>query len=405
MKKLMIIALMMLGTSVAFAGKSDALKAVLDAKTYDEAKALIEANLSAMTSNAEKAEAYDKLTKLALAKVSKEEEAMQNNQLVQQFKTGKLKEVDTLGYGKACYEALVGALECEKYDILPNEKGKVKPKYHEINSVRMWPLRIQTVVYAQNIGDNDPETALKVFGTYVDSYNNSLFNEVDKTKQPDTYLGDVARVAAVYAYKTKNMDLANKYVDIALEDSAVYKQALDMKILFASEGLKNHEDSLKFCTTLEGLYQKNKNSDVLFSQLAALYQALGQPERGSQMIADRLAVDPNNYTALVLKAQADMNAKKYDEAIDGFKKALSIKDGDALVYAYLGFIYNSKATESQSAADQKKFFNEGLPYLEKARELDPDRERANWAYPLYQTYYSIYGENDSRTQAVNKLIK
>lgn len=405
MKKLMMIALMMLGTSVAFAGQSEALKAVLKAKTYDEAEALVKSGLSSMTSNAEKAEAYNKLVSLAMAKVSKEQEAMQNNQFVEQFKTGKLQPVDTLGYGKACYDALVNAMECEKYDILPNEKGKVKPKFHDVNSLKLWPLRTQTILYGQTIGDSNDALSLQIFRAYVDSYSNSLFNDIDKTKQPDDYLGEVARVTAVYAYKTKDMDLANKYIDVALEDTSTYKQALDMKIYFASQGLKTKEDSLKFCSTLEGLYAKNKNSDVLFGQLAALYQSLGQPERGAKMIEDRLAEDPNNYTALAMKAQNDMNDKQYDKALEGFKKALSIRDNDPLVYAYIGFCYNSKATESQSEADQKKFLQEGLPYLEKSRDLDPGREHANWAYPLYQSYYTIYGENDARTKEVEKLIR
>ena len=44
-----------------------------------------------------------------------------------------------------------------------------------------------------------------------------------------------------------------------------------------------------------------------------------------------------------------------------------------------------------------------MPYLEKAREIDPERERANWAYPLYQCYYNIYGEDDAKTKEVEAL--
>jgi hypothetical protein len=28
-------------------------------------------------------------------------------------------------------------------------------------------------------------------------------------------------------------------------------------------------------------------------------------------------------------------------------------------------------------------------YLEKTRELDPNRETTNWSYPLYRIYYAI----------------
>lgn len=41
MKKLMMAALMLLGTSAAFAADSEALKAILKAKTYNEAAELV----------------------------------------------------------------------------------------------------------------------------------------------------------------------------------------------------------------------------------------------------------------------------------------------------------------------------------------------------------------------------
>ena len=55
MKKLMIAAMMLVGTSTAFAGDSDALKAILKTKTYAEAESLVKSSLSQLASNAEKA--------------------------------------------------------------------------------------------------------------------------------------------------------------------------------------------------------------------------------------------------------------------------------------------------------------------------------------------------------------
>lgn len=399
----MIMALMILGSSVAFAGQSEALKAVLKAKTFDEALALVKSNLNSLVGNSEKAIAYNKLTDLAMEKVTKEQNVMTNNQLATQMKT-KLAPVDTVGYYKAAYEALASGLECETYDIQPNDKGKVKPKFHDSNRDRLWPIRVQLINYGQRMSDSDKEAALNAFGTYVSSYDNSLFKEVaGKTK--DQYIGEVSRVAAVYAYQSKQMDLANKYVDVALKDSATFKQALDMKIFFASQGLKTREDSVKFQQTLEDIYAKNPNSDTVFGQLAAIYQSLGQKDKAASLISQRLATDPKNYTALAMKAQNDMNANKFDDAIAGFKDAIAVKNDEPLIYAYIGFCINSKAAASQNSVDAKKLYTESIGYLEKARELDPNRQRANWAYPLYQCYYSLYGENDSRTKELKGFIK
>jgi hypothetical protein len=48
-------------------------------------------------------------------------------------------------------------------------------------------------------------------------------------------------------------------------------------------------------------------------------------------------------------------------------------------------------------------FSKAVPYLEKAKQLDPTQEKARWSLPLYNCYYILYGENDSRTKEMEKL--
>ena len=101
--------------------------------------------------------------------------------------------------------------------------------------------------------------------------------------------------------------------------------------------------------------------------------------------------------ALAVKGQAEMNESKWDEAIADFKKAAAVK-GDALVLTWLGFCLTNKAAGLANVADQKPLVEETKDCLEKARQLDPNQERANWRYLLYSTYYNLYGENDARTK-------
>ena len=72
MKKIMILALMVLGTSCAFAGDSDALKAIKKAKDFNEAQSLVTNSLGQLANNAEKAAAYNKLADLAIEKFTKQ---------------------------------------------------------------------------------------------------------------------------------------------------------------------------------------------------------------------------------------------------------------------------------------------------------------------------------------------
>ena len=73
---------------------------------------------------------------------------------------------------------------------------------------------------------------------------------------------------------------------------------------------------------------------------------------------------------------------------------------------YLGFSLNRKAANlNGNKAEQTKLYNESAHFLEIARDVDPTCERANWKYPHYQCYYSLYGEKDYRTKELEALVK
>ena len=98
-----------------------------------------------------------------------------------------------------------------------------------------------------------------------------------------------------------------------------------------------------------------------------------------------------------------MNESKFDEAADNFKKAIEIEPKKSILYTYLGFCLNAKAAGIENTDAQKKVVEESMGYLEKARDLDPSCSESNWSYPLYQCYYTLFGENDSRTIELKKL--
>lgn len=384
---------------VAFASSTYAqdLKSVLKCKDYSEAKQALNACLPLLT-NDEKAKGYNKLVELSLAKVNKENGVLQENQMMKQMGQKGDKPVDTDGMYEALATALSDAAECDKYDQLPNAKGKVQPKFHKKNQTALWGLRLHLVNAGQTALEKEDNTnALKFFSSYVESGVSPLFNDFDKTQMPDAYLGEVARVAGVLAYQNKDIDLANKYIDVALEDTASYKEALNVKMALMQQSMNTREDSVKCVNSFEQLYAKDKANENIFSNLATLYGSLGMKDKQNAIINDRLAAYPNDFMALAIKGQTEMGENKWDEAIADFKKATAVKE-DALVLTWLGFCLNNKAAGLPNVADQKPLVEETKMYLERARELDPDQQRASWRYLLYSTYYNLYGENDARTK-------
>ena len=114
-------------------------------------------------------------------------------------------------------------------------------------------------------------------------------------------------------------------------------------------------------------------------------------------------MDANNKMAWALLGEAEMNAENWDAAITAFKKAVELDPTWTPCVFNTGICLNSKAIALQDELMDKKSMNisnenlekvkavlkEALVYLEKTRELDPEREKTNWAYPLYRIYYSL----------------
>lgn len=391
------MAVLVAATSSAFAQD---IKSILKAKDYAEAQGQINSCLSSL-SNEDKAKAYNKLVEISMQKVNKETGTISENQVMQQMGQKGDKPVDYEGLYTSLKAALNDAAECDKYDMQPNAKGKVAPKFHKKNQTALWPLRVHLINAGQDcLQKDDNKGAFDFYSTYVESGTSPLFADVDKTKSPDQYLGDVARVAGVIAYQAKDFDAANKYCDIALQDTASYKDALNLKMAMMQQSMKTKEDSVKCLKTFEDLYAKDKTNETIFTNLATLYGSLGMKDKQAKCIADRLAEDPNCFTAWAVKGQSEMNESKWDEAIADLKKANDIK-ANALVLTWLGYCNNNKAANLQDLKQQKVLLNETQGYLEKARELDPNQQEANWGYLLYNTYYNLYGADDARTKALD----
>lgn len=407
---MMIAAMLVLGASAAFAGDSDALKAITKEKDYAKAVELVKSSLGQLASSGEKAKAYEHLTRLALQKFDKEN-AIQAANMQAQITKQKVEPYDTLGFYQAAYDATQNALECFKYDAEPNEKGKVKPRFTEALTPLIANARMQLVTagnyYAQL---NDQDNVLKYWGSFLDSDNLPYFQSTKE--QEKQFLGQVAYYTAQYANQAKKYDLAEKYADIATQDTAVAKQAQAFKLAMAQRNLKTKADSVAYVQKLAAMYEKEPDNEMIFGQLSNFYSLMGMTKEFDALVDAKIAKNPNDFTAWALKGQALMNRNStatnpdWKGCVEAFKKAVSIDQTNPVVYTYLGFSMNAMASAiNGDRAQQLALYKESLGYLDKAKELDPNREKANWAYPLYQCYYSVYGANDPKTKELEGMLK
>ena len=396
-----MMAMMLVASATAFAGDSDALKAVLKTKDFAEAEQLLKQNVNQMADAAEKAKAYNHLVDLAMKKVTKETGIILENQVGQQMgrAANEIVPYDTLGLANALCDAIYNAIECNKYDQQPNAKGKIAPKYAEKNAQRIWANRQHLVNIGQDEARKEPkDNALKFWGAFVDSGADPLFAAQNHEAEKE-YFGQVALFSGRYAYEKKDFERGDRYIAIARQDPTQEKDALATQLWYTRTGLTNHADSVAATNRLKALYEAEPQNDALLDALYSMYDGARDKAAQVALLDNHLAKYPNSFAALAnkgLMAMADNDAVK---AVDWLNKAAAAKPDNAVIYTYLGICLSSQAATTEDAAKSKDFYKQAIDAFDKAKELDPEKKMANWGYNRYQAYYGLYGEEDPRTKA------
>jgi tetratricopeptide (TPR) repeat protein len=401
MKKMMMMAMMLVASATSFAGDSDALKAVMKTKNYAEAEQLLKQNIGQMADAAEKAKAYNYLVDLAMKKVTKETGIILENQVGQQMgrAANEIVPYDTLGLANALCDAIYNAIECNKYDQQPNAKGKIAPKYAEKNAQRIWTNRQHLVTIGQEEAHKEPkDNALKFWGAFVDSGVDPLFAAQNHESEKE-YFGQVALFSGRYAYEKKDFDRGDRYIAIARKDPSQEKDALATQLWYIRTNLQNHADSVAATNRLKSLYEAEPENDAVLDALNSMYDGMKDRAAQNALLDNHLAKYPNSFAALANKGLMAMAENNAEKAAEWLRKAAASKPDNAVIFTYLGICLSSQAATSEDEAKSKDFYKQAIEAFDKAKELDPEKQQANWGYNRYQAYYGLYGEEDPRTKA------
>lgn len=326
--------------------------------------------------------------------------------------------VDSMTMFTAGVEALKCVLKCDEFDQQPNEKGKVKIRYRQANQPAAQNLRIVALQAGQyfNSERQDMAGAFDAWSLYVDSHDNALFTGVDMTN--DQYYAQFAYYSGLLAYQLKDYTNAVKYAtkcqEIAGADEKLKGDAAEILLFSKKENCKTAADSAAFADELMTMHKANPTEDRYFNMLLDYYNH--NPQKKMAWLIEETTINPQSKMVWAIKGETEMREEKWDDAIASYKKALEIDPEFVAVIFNVGTCYNSKAVALKdqladkktgkittvNAVKVKEALQPAKEYLEKAQALDPNREKVNWAYALYQVYYNL-GDN-AKTAEMEKLL-
>jgi len=402
MKKLMIMALMAGAATTAFA-QDAVVKEAKKLLSKGDFNAAAQTLAPALTSNEtlDKAAAWNLQTDIYFQQYSQQAEAA----IKSAIPGAKEKADSTLMYNSAI-KALESAIETDKYDQMPDAKGKVKRKFLTANQNRFKGLSIPLVQGGQYFyGKKNNDEAIRMWKAYVNLRETSLFKDVPEADFPkEPFYNDILYYCAFLSHQMQKYDDAVAYAKrLAEADPSKAGEANEIIIFSKKEMMKTPQDSLDYVNTVKDLHKANPEEERYFNLLMEYYTRSNNQKALAEWAEEEIALNAENKMAWALKGEVQMNDRDWDNAVESYKKAIELDNEFIQCIFNAGVCLNGKAIDlkdkladkntgglTKANADKvKAILADALSFLERAKELDPDREKVNWAYPLYQIYYSL----------------
>lgn len=303
------------------------------------------------------------------------------------------------------YEALYGILpyfqKAYELDQLPNEKGKVKPKYtKDIKSILS-----ANHVYLFNGGayyfdKQEYKKAYDFFNQYVEISELPMFAGTQTAEKDSTFM-TVQFYAAAAASLAKDSRLAIAALERA--KNTPYRQYDVYQYLCYEYGeARTAQDSVMLEKTFEEGMQVFPDSAFFLNNLINTYIYSNRNEKALEMLNVAIQKSPNDANLYnVMGRVYETGLKDYANAEKNFQIALEKDPNLTDALSNIGRIYYNqgvnKLSEANMINDSKKYqeelgmakdlFKKALPYYKKAHEAEP--EKMDNMIALRGIYYNL----------------
>lgn len=300
------------------------------------------------------------------------------------------------------YEALGSILpyfeKAYELDQLPNEKGKVKPKFtKDIKGI----LSANHVYYinggAYYFDQKDYKKAYDFFEQYLKISDMPMFKG-EPTAERDSNFMTVQFYAAVAATQLGD----SKTAIAALERAKNTDYRANDVYQYLCYEYEQAKDTVNLEKTLEEGMQKFPNEPYYLMSLINNYIYSNRNEKAIEYLNTAISKDPNNAQLYdVMGRVYETGLKDYAKAEEYFKKSLAINPDYVESLSNLGRVYYNQGVNKQGEANMindakqyqaelakaKDFFKQAMPYFEKVHQLKPDDRECMTA--LRGIYYNL----------------
>ena len=301
------------------------------------------------------------------------------------------------------YKALEGIipyfLKAAELDQLPDEKGKIKPRFiKDIRSIikANRPFYINAGIYAND--NQDYKKAYENFKLYGDipklsiyDGENWIISDRDTTELQIRYYAGL--VASFIPDSKSSIAIFEEIKDKGYNENEIYQRLTD-------EYLKTG-DTISYKKTAEQGFLKFPSEEFFLKHMINICIESGNIQQALTHLNAAIAQHPDNpqlYDVLGQLYETDNNS---EGAIKNLKKALEFEPNNIEFLSHLGRVYFNlgveKRRESDESPDSNKskdlfkqstdYFKESMPYFE--RIFDIDSKNVGAVFALRSIYYSL----------------
>lgn len=315
---------------------------------------------------------------------------------------------DTTAFIEHLDKAVEYYTKSDQYDMAPDKKGKVKPKFHTDNRQRLMTM-LPYYNYAAILmnASHKPKESMKYFQKYVDMAKNPAFTKAEQdsifASNKKAY-NQTSYNLTLLSYEMKDWDGVIRNSEAALKDTA---NLHDLYIVRGQAFLAK-QDTANWITTYKEAIERLDDSEGFFQNLLSYYLTKNKIDDAIALADQMIKEKPESAKTWYMKGTIELNVKKdYAAARESFQKAIALQPNYYEANLNIGVAYINEVVKmrndhkfcldktkvKQYYADMERmrdFYKKALPYFEEARELGKTSEQAKfWANNLENVYANL----------------